>query len=163
TSAPTMLPGKASRVPRPSRLRSRLAAKAEARPYQGPRKTAHRIFTMCCTGEHREIGRASCRERVKMKGGGRAEKRYDIEQGDGIGFFFSSRGRHTSSKRDWSSDVCSSDLTSAPTMLPGKASRVPRPSRLRSRLAAKAEARPYQGPRKTAHRIFTMCCTGEHR
>src|SRR5437868_7216858 len=25
--------------------------------------------------------------------------------------FFSSRGRHTSSKRDWSSDVCSSDLT----------------------------------------------------
>src|SRR6266513_4438101 len=26
------------------------------------------------------------------------------------GFFFSSRRRHTSSKRDWSSDVCSSDL-----------------------------------------------------
>src|SRR5699024_11928506 len=26
-------------------------------------------------------------------------------------FFFSSRRRHTSSKRDWSSDVCSSDLT----------------------------------------------------
>src|SRR5438067_4765321 len=25
------------------------------------------------------------------------------------GFFFSSRRRHTSSKRDWSSDVCSSD------------------------------------------------------
>src|SRR5204862_816785 len=25
-------------------------------------------------------------------------------------FFFSSRGRHTSSLRDWSSDVCSSDL-----------------------------------------------------
>src|SRR5699024_11966050 len=25
--------------------------------------------------------------------------------------FFSSRRRHTSSKRDWSSDVCSSDLT----------------------------------------------------
>src|SRR5699024_12038028 len=25
-------------------------------------------------------------------------------------FFFSSRGRHTRSKRDWSSDVCSSDL-----------------------------------------------------
>src|SRR5699024_12038801 len=28
-------------------------------------------------------------------------------------FFFSSRRRHTRSKRDWSSDVCSSDL--APT------------------------------------------------
>src|SRR5699024_11576402 len=26
-------------------------------------------------------------------------------------FFFSSRSRHTRSKRDWSSDVCSSDLT----------------------------------------------------
>src|SRR5215469_1579468 len=27
------------------------------------------------------------------------------------GFFFSSRRRHTRSLRDWSSDVCSSDLT----------------------------------------------------
>src|SRR5207245_3594682 len=27
------------------------------------------------------------------------------------GFFFSSRRRHTSCYRDWSSDVCSSDLT----------------------------------------------------
>src|SRR5207249_8812629 len=31
-------------------------------------------------------------------------------------FFFSSRRRHTRSKRDWSSDVCSSDLCA-----PGKA------------------------------------------
>src|SRR2546421_8211141 len=29
-------------------------------------------------------------------------------------FFFSSRRRHTRSDRDWSSDVCSSDLQSAP-------------------------------------------------
>src|SRR5579885_1681510 len=29
-------------------------------------------------------------------------------------FFFSSRRRHTISKRDWSSDVCSSDLTPSP-------------------------------------------------
>src|SRR6266852_1641225 len=28
----------------------------------------------------------------------------------GVGFFFSSRSRHTSCYRDWSSDVCSSDL-----------------------------------------------------
>src|SRR5207249_9189845 len=28
-------------------------------------------------------------------------------------FFFPSRRRHTSSKRDWSSDVCSSDLAGA--------------------------------------------------
>src|SRR5207249_8006347 len=29
-------------------------------------------------------------------------------------FFFSSRRRHTRSKRDWSSDVCSSDLVERP-------------------------------------------------
>src|SRR5207249_7842856 len=29
-------------------------------------------------------------------------------------FFFSSRRRHTRSKRDWSSDVCSSDLSASP-------------------------------------------------
>src|SRR5207249_2714123 len=32
-------------------------------------------------------------------------------------FFFSSRRRHTRSKRDWSSDVCSSDLETATTTL----------------------------------------------
>src|SRR5699024_11337215 len=32
-------------------------------------------------------------------------------------FFFSSRRRHTRSKRDWSSDVCSSDLASALTIV----------------------------------------------
>src|SRR5207249_5303392 len=30
-----------------------------------------------------------------------------------LSFFFSSRRRHTRSKRDWSSDVCSSDLARA--------------------------------------------------
>src|SRR5699024_5884162 len=33
-------------------------------------------------------------------------------------FFFSSRRRHTRSKRDWSSDVCSSDLVDDITLLP---------------------------------------------
>src|SRR5207249_7512400 len=32
-------------------------------------------------------------------------------------FFFSSRRRHTRSKRDWSSDVCSSDLTLFPMVI----------------------------------------------
>src|SRR5206468_8120886 len=32
-------------------------------------------------------------------------------------FFFSSRRRHTSSDRDWSSDVCSSDLIDQSVML----------------------------------------------
>src|SRR5207253_6919505 len=31
-------------------------------------------------------------------------------------FFFSSRRRHTRWPRDWSSDVCSSDLVSVPTL-----------------------------------------------
>src|SRR5438067_4060810 len=34
-------------------------------------------------------------------------------------FFFSSRRRHTRSKRDWSSDVCSSDLASMAQTMPG--------------------------------------------
>src|SRR5207249_6339864 len=34
-------------------------------------------------------------------------------------FFFSSRRRHTRSKRDWSSDVCSSDLSVVQTRNPG--------------------------------------------
>src|SRR5438067_6801756 len=32
-------------------------------------------------------------------------------------FFFSSRRRHTRSKRDWSSDVCSSDLFALPRLI----------------------------------------------
>src|SRR5690606_40343427 len=35
-----------------------------------------------------------------------------------IGFFFSSRRRHTRFSRDWSSDVCSSDLVLAPVYDP---------------------------------------------
>src|SRR5699024_10693151 len=35
-----------------------------------------------------------------------------------IVFFVSSRRRHTSSKRDWSSDVCSSDLNSSRVRIP---------------------------------------------
>src|SRR5207249_9248792 len=38
-------------------------------------------------------------------------------------FFFSSRRRHTRSKRDWSSDVCSSDLSTSRTSMPDQ--RVP--------------------------------------
>src|SRR5699024_11691040 len=35
-----------------------------------------------------------------------------------IYFFFSSRRRHTRSKRDWSSDVCSSDLEKGTPFMP---------------------------------------------
>src|SRR5699024_11383816 len=34
-------------------------------------------------------------------------------------FFFSRRRRHTRSKRDWSSDVCSSDLYPSSLQIPG--------------------------------------------
>src|SRR5204863_788149 len=50
-------------------------------------------------------------------------------------FFFSSRRRHTRSLRDWSSDVCSSDLTwlASSVLLPlGKSSIPRRTSRLGS-------------------------------
>src|SRR2546429_1177968 len=35
-----------------------------------------------------------------------------------IFFFFQSRGRHTICSRDWSSDVCSSDLSAIPPQTP---------------------------------------------
>src|SRR5207249_9656707 len=45
-------------------------------------------------------------------------------------FFFSSRRRHTRSKRDWSSDVCSSDLSPhrSPTAPRNPNQRLPSPS-----------------------------------
>src|SRR2546421_10197519 len=43
-----------------------------------------------------------------------------------IFFFFSSRRRHTRSDRDWSSDVCSSDLTSSSPLLSGPRPGFPR-------------------------------------
>src|SRR5699024_12817063 len=39
-------------------------------------------------------------------------------------FFFSSRRRHTRSKRDWSSDVCSSDLLIFAILLPLSSARL---------------------------------------
>src|SRR5215475_6918578 len=48
-------------------------------------------------------------------------------------FFFSSRRRHTRFSRDWSSDVCSSDLGRGPESIEGQ-------------LLTAADARPLQGP-----------------
>src|SRR5215203_5725322 len=81
------------------------------------------------TGGGREIGRASCRERVYISVGAVSLKKkdrqcrseelrcgdirrvYGVGRGQGpLTFFFSSRRRHTRYWRDWSSDVCSSDL-----------------------------------------------------
>src|SRR5471030_1459292 len=41
-----------------------------------------------------------------------------IQPASGGGFFFSSRRRHTRCLSDWSSDVCSSDLRTAPRRRP---------------------------------------------
>src|SRR5690606_40546372 len=63
-------------------------------------------------------------------------------------FFFSSRRRHTSFSRDWSSDVCSSDLT--PETLRGSAGELQRahaaadPSFLELMREAIANIREYQ-------------------
>src|SRR5699024_12212455 len=69
-------------------------------------------------------------------------------------FFFSSRRRHTSSKRDWSSDVCSSDLcgyVNASFLTVSKTSRVGVDSRFTaavgsSSLLDKASAAPFIFP-----------------
>src|SRR5438874_11799777 len=53
-------------------------------------------------------------------------------------FFFSSRRRHTRSLRDWSSDVCSSDLSLATMVVSGNAS-VARLSHVAARAAHAAE------------------------
>src|SRR5439155_18776909 len=48
-------------------------------------------------------------ERADPRGGRRVDHLHH-QRGDQGGFFFSSIGGHTSWPRDWSSDVCSSDL-----------------------------------------------------
>src|SRR5438067_11670667 len=57
-------------------------------------------------------------------------------------FFFSSRRRHTRSKRDWSSDVCSSDLDRLRfhKLLPGKPA--PSPSAPSASASARNQAPP---------------------
>ena len=52
SSAPNMLPGKAIRLPRPSRLRSSEATKATPTPHHGPSSTAQVTLTMCWMGAH---------------------------------------------------------------------------------------------------------------
>src|SRR2546429_3287833 len=53
-----------------------------------------------CDNEHgMVVGQRLCRVRLRL-----------AEEDGGVCFFFSSRRRHTRCSRDWSSDVCSSDL-----------------------------------------------------
>src|SRR5687768_3470623 len=95
---------------------------------------------------HPQIGRASCRERVEITV---------------VGGAFSSRRRHTRCSRDWSSDVCSSDLHDSDQ---GRGERPPlrrhlarRPARLCDRRREAAAPDPHQsaqqcGPLHAARR-----------
>src|SRR2546430_11064892 len=66
-------------------------------------------------------------------------------------FFFSSKRRHTSFDCDWSSDVCSSDLSN-------NASRqVPRPAAPSSIVRACQPAVPPIGPRSEERRVGKEC------
>src|SRR5437868_9350815 len=56
-------------------------------------------------------------------------------------FFFSSRRRHTRSKRDWSSDVCSSDLITGAGVAGAEPHRSARDKTLRSLVAARGAIR----------------------
>src|SRR5207302_4442672 len=63
-------------------------------------------------------------------------------------FFFSSRRRHTRFSRDWSSDVCSSDLRRCPAPGPRSGSRARPPTRAATTTSSGARRRaPAAAPR----------------
>src|SRR5436853_4907225 len=71
-----------------------------------------------------------------------------------ISFFFSSRRRHTRCLSDWSSDVCSSDLTWIPALRPPRCQKA-RKSRFAAALVAPPILAPIPGQqssRKHHHR-----------
>src|SRR5690606_27316268 len=71
-------------------------------------------------------------------------------------FFFSSRGRHTIFSRDWSSDVCSSDLGGTRTPSPGRWRR--RPWRRRRSPCPPAWGRTGRGQRRRKRRRPSNRC-----
>src|SRR5699024_11383416 len=78
-------------------------------------------------------------------------------------FCFSSRRRHTRSKRDWSSDVCSSDLLGAfdldalPPDLPHRAVRDDHRADLPDGFEADADAGADRGKRSEERRVGKEC------
>src|SRR5699024_10851431 len=78
----------------------KLGATAEYRPQIAkPRSEERRVGTEGGARSAARADKTNTRRRVAPSG-----------RGASVTFFFSSRRRHTRSKRDWSSDVCSSDL-----------------------------------------------------
>src|SRR2546421_8102287 len=82
-------------------------------------------------------------------------------------FFFSSRRRHTRSDRDWSSDVCSSDLTAARIL--AEIDRLDAIARAFSRFASpQAEQLPLEpvdlyAVAREVVRLYTLGGSGERR
>src|SRR3712207_8288989 len=74
-------------------------------------------------------------------------------------FFFSSRRRHTRYWRDWSSDVCSSDLRARPGFRPGRAE--PGRGAMVSRLAIEPGA-PF-GMTELPYGVFSRARSEERR
>src|SRR5206468_5406692 len=74
-------------------------------------------------------------------------------------FFFSSRRRHTRSDRDWSSDVCSSDLSSPLAPLPSLLSPRSSPLSLNHQKETTVAANASNAPSRF---IFTSMCIGLH-
>src|SRR6266513_5489225 len=69
-------------------------------------------------------------------------------------FFFSSRRRHTRSKRDWSSDVCSSDLR---LMIPTKDSLEPDDRQLVETIRRGDDSAFEQLVRRKTSKVYSLC------
>src|SRR6266498_2132314 len=78
-------------------------------------------------------------------------------------FFFSSRRRHTRCGRDWSSDVCSSDLRGAPRPLPAGGRRGPEAAREEGHRLARGPRRPSTAERHARERLISGAAGREVR
>src|SRR2546422_1940422 len=75
-------------------------------------------------------------------------------------FFFSSRRRHTRCSRDWSSDVCSSDLGRVGRAAHGHGARGGAPDRASDRVPAALREHPRRAARPQGRRV--SCRSEEH-
>src|SRR6266436_7627369 len=73
-------------------------------------------------------------------------------------FFFSSRRRHTRCSRDWSSDVCSSDLSHARPQIYGSLANFSRPTGLNVRTSkARISVRSEEHTSELQSRLHLVC------
>src|SRR5258706_9748104 len=77
-------------------------------------------------------------------------------------FFFSSRRRHTRLVSDWSSDVCSSDLSGGCLDSKSTASALLSPSPSQTAAPAPVRRQPFRAQRRLRLAIFIPLCAGEN-